>query len=159
MPSVDDPTPLPPTPADLSFGGFWELLGMVPIPPARPDGPGRVMLRVGEHHLRSLGLMHGGVAAAMLDSFTGRAASASSPPGHHVVTIQLNVHFVRAARVGDVLIADGEVQHAGRRTAVVRGELRTEDGRLIATASGTFMHLPIGPMAGPDVAREQGAEA
>jgi uncharacterized protein (TIGR00369 family) len=89
--------------------------------------------------------MHGGVTAAMLDSFMGRAAFAHSPPGHHLVTLQLNVHFVRAARVGDTLIADGEVQHNGRRTAVVRGELRTEQGTLIATASGTFMHLPTDP--------------
>ncbi len=106
------------------------------------------MLKVGEEHLRSLGLMHGGVAASMLDSFMGRAAFAGSPPGHHLVTIQLNVHFVRAARAGDTLIADGTVEHNGRRTAVVRGELRTEQGALIATGSGSFMHLPTGPEQG-----------
>ncbi|QDV33046.1 PaaI family thioesterase [Tautonia plasticadhaerens] len=146
--------PTPPTPgvpADVSDGGFWELLGMVPLPPARPGGPGRVSLRVGEQHLRSLGLMHGGVAAAMLDSFMGRAAFTGSPAGHHLVTVQLNVHFIRPARVGDTLIADGEIQHNGRRSAVVRSELRTDRGALIATGSGTFMHLPTGDgSVGPD---------
>lgn len=132
-------------PDDVSFGGFWDLMKMVPIPPSRPGGPGRVRLKVGEEHLRSLGLMHGGVAAAILDSFMGRAAFAGSPPGHHLVTIQLNVHFIKAARAGDTLIADGEVQHNGRRTAVVRSELRTEQGTLIATGSGSFMHLPTEP--------------
>ncbi|WP_152053844.1 PaaI family thioesterase [Tautonia marina] len=140
------PTPVP---ADLSYGGFWELLGMVPLEPAQPGGPSRVKLVVEPQHLRSLGLMHGGVTAAMLDSFMGRAAFAHSPPGHHLVTLQLNVHFVRAARVGDTLIADGEVQHNGRRTAVVRSELRTDQGSLIATGSGTFMHLPTDPQT-PD---------
>lgn len=143
MARSEDPTPPSPgVPADVSYGGFWELLGMVPIPSSRPGGPGRVMLRVGEEHLRSLGLMHGGVSAAMLDSFMGRAAFAGSPAGHHVVTVQLNVHFIRAARAGDTLIADGEIQHNGRRSAVVRAELRTDRGVLIATGSGTFMHLP-----------------
>ncbi|MEW4569897.1 PaaI family thioesterase [Tautonia sp. JC769] len=144
--ALPDDSPAPPqVPADLSYGGYWELLGMVPLEPARPGGPGRVRLVVGDQHLRSLGLMHGGVAASILDSFMGRAAFTHSPPGHHLVTLQLNVHFIGAARVGDALIADGEVQHDGRRTAVVRSELRTEQGRLIATASGTFMHLPTDP--------------
>ncbi len=86
--------------------------------------------------------MHGGVTASMLDSFMGRAAFAHSPPGHHLVTLQLNVHFIRAVRAGETLIADGEVQHNGRRTAVVRSELRTDQGALVATGTGTFMHLP-----------------
>jgi uncharacterized protein (TIGR00369 family) len=93
--------------------------------------------------------MHGGVAASLLDSFMGRAAFAHSPPGHHLVTLQLNVHFIGVARVGDTLIADGEVQHDGRRTAVVRAELRTDQGRLIASGSGTFMHLPTAPEPRP----------
>jgi acyl-CoA thioesterase len=157
MARSEDPIPPPSgAPDDISYGGFWELLGMVPIPPARPGGLGRVRLRVGEQHLRSLGLMHGGVAAVMLDSFMGRAAFTGSPPGHHVVTIQLNVHFIRTARVGDTLVADGEIDHNGRRTAVVRGELRTQDGILIASSSGTFMHLPTSDAVGGD--REEGAE-
>jgi acyl-CoA thioesterase len=158
MARSEDPR-LPPSevPADISYGGFWELLGMIPIPPAGPGRPGRVKLRVGEQHLRSLGLMHGGVSAVMLDSFMGRAAFTGSPPGHHVVTVQLNVHFIRAARLGDTLIADGEIDHNGRRTAVVRGELRTEDGILIATSTGTFMHLPTSGSA--ESVRDEGAEA
>ena len=156
----DQPTPDPSSsqvPADLSYGGYWELLGMVPAEPSRPGGPGRVRLVVGEQHLRSLGLMHGGVAASMLDSFMGRAAFAHSPPGHHLVTLQLNVHFIRAVRVGETLIADGEVHHHGRRTAVVHSELRTDQGKLIATGSGTFMHLPTEaerpPIDGPSSSR------
>ena len=143
-------------PEDVALGGFWELLGIEPLPPGRPGGPGRVGLQLGSRHLRTLGMMHGGVAASMLDSFLGRAAFETSPPGHHVVTIQLNVHFIRPARLGDRLIADGSIEHSGRRTAVVRGEIRTEAGALIAAGSGTFMHLPALAEAAPTV--EDGAE-
>ena len=93
--------------------------------------------------------MHGGVIAALLDSFMGRAALATSPEGHHVVTVQLNVHFIRTAEAGDPLIAEAEIEHAGRRTAVVRGAIRTADGALIATGSGTFLHLPVPPDRAP----------
>ena len=143
-------------PEDVALGGFWVLLGMRPLPPGRPGGPGRVGLMVESRHLRTLGMMHGGVAASMLDSFLGRAAFETSPPGHHVVTIQLNVHFIRPARPGDRLIADGSIEHSGRRTAVVRGEIRNEAGTLIAAGSGTFMHLPTSAEAAPAV--EDGAE-
>ena len=138
-------------PEDVALGGFWEMLGMQPLPPGRPGGPSRVGLQVDSRHLRTLGLMHGGVAASLLDSFLGRAAFETSPPGHHVVTIQLNVHFIRAARAGDRLIADGSIEHSGRRTAVVRGEIRTEGGLLIASGSGTFMHLPTSAEPAPAV--------
>jgi len=127
----------------LIDGGFWKHLGFRPGAPGRPDGPERVALTVGDAHLRSLGLMHGGVSTAMLDAVMGRAALSRAPEGHHVVTAQLNVHFIKAAQAGDALIADAHFEHVGRRTAVMRGEIRAESGELVALGTGTFMYVPI----------------
>lgn len=120
---------------------FMELLDARPI--RREEGQVAFELLVQERHLRTLGIVHGGVTAALLDSALGFAAGTTAPPGHHVVTMQLNINYIRPAWDGERLIASGEVRHAGRQTAVARGEIRTAAGVLVASASGTFMYLPL----------------
>jgi uncharacterized protein (TIGR00369 family) len=95
-----------------------------------------------EMHLRSMGIAHGGLVSTLLDSVLGCACWTLAPAGHHVVTVQLNINFIRPAWLGEKLIATSEVRHAGQMTAVSRGEARTAEGSLVAAATGTFMYLP-----------------
>jgi uncharacterized protein (TIGR00369 family) len=113
-------------------------------------GRSRVELPIASHHLRSRGIAHGGVFAALLDAAQGMAAASVAPDGHDVVTIQLNVNFIRQAGAGETLVALGEVVHHGRRTAVTRAEVRTDSGALAAVGSATLMYLPVahGPERG-----------
>ena len=115
---------------------FLERLGV------RVDAEGRLTLEVRPGHLRTLGIVHGGVIATLLDSALGMVAQRSSPPDHYVVTAQLNVHFIRPAFEGETLVASSEIRHHGRKTAVAQGEIRTTEGALVATASATFVHVP-----------------
>lgn len=124
-----------------------ELLGILPV--EMGGGRGRLELVVRDHHLRTFGILHGGVFAAMLDAVMGMAAASSAREGHDVVTVQLNVNFIRPVALGESLTASAEVEHAGRRTAVARGEIRTASGELAALGSATFMFLPpTGPAQG-----------
>jgi uncharacterized protein (TIGR00369 family) len=134
-----------PDPADRHVP-FLELLGVR----ACEVGEGRAAfeLTVDGRHLRTLGLLHGGVTASLLDTAMGFAAVTVAPAGQHPVTIQINVNFVRAILEGERLRVTGEVRHHGRQTAVTVGELRTSDGKLAATATATFMFVPI-PTAPP----------
>ena len=106
-------------------------------------GRGRVEVVVGENHLRSKGIVHGGLFATLLDTAMGWAADTEAPEGYDLVTAQLNVNFIRPARPGDTLIATGEIQHLGARTAVARGEVRLADGTLTAAGSATFLYVII----------------
>ena len=115
---------------------FLERLGV------RFDDDHRLILEVRAGHLRTLGIAHGGVIATLLDSVMGLNANRSSPTDHYVVTAQLNVHFIRPAFEGETLIASSEVRHAGRKTAMAQGELKTVEGALVATASATFVYVP-----------------
>ena len=119
------------------------LLGVRPLEVG--EGRSRVQLVVSDQHLRSRGIAHGGLVATLLDTALGWAAGSKAPEGLDVVTAQLNINFIRPARPGEVLIAWGEVQHAGRRTAVARGEIQTADGALIATGTATMMYVRIEP--------------
>ncbi len=107
------------------------------------DGKANVKMTVGEKHLRTLGILHGGVVTSLLDTAMGMAAGTYCPDGHYVVTVQLNANFIRPAWDGETLLATGEIRHSGRQTAVALGEIRADDDVLVATGTGTFMYLPI----------------
>ena len=104
---------------------------------------------IDESHLRTMGIAHGGLLATVLDSCLGCASWTLAPPDSHVVTVQLNINYIRPAWLGEKLTAHAEVRHAGQMTAVSRGEIRTAEGALVAAASGTFMYLPIPSGAKP----------
>ena len=120
---------------------FLEHLDIRPI--SAGDGKASFEMTIGKSHLRTLGMVHGGVTASLLDTAVGFAAITVAPPGHHVVTVQLNVNFVKPLQAGDKLRATGEVLHSGKRTAVVQGEVRTENDELAALATATLMYLPM----------------
>jgi uncharacterized protein (TIGR00369 family) len=115
---------------------FLERLGV------RADDDGRLVLEVNAGHLRTLGIVHGGVVATLLDSVMGMSAARSAPPDHYVVTAQLNVHFIRPAWEGETLTASSKVRHNGRKTAVAEGEIHTSSDALVAIASATFVFVP-----------------
>jgi acyl-CoA thioesterase len=106
-------------------------------------GRARLEMVVAERHMRTFGMLHGGVMATLLDAAMGSAAMTLAPAENDVVTVQLNVNFIRAAWEGEALAATSEILHAGRRTAVARSEIRTSEGALVATGTGTFMFISL----------------
>lgn len=120
---------------------FLHWIGMEPLEVG--DGTGSLRIVLQESHLRIGSIMHGGVAAALLDSALGLSAATKAPKQHDVVTVQFNINFIKAARAGDELIATGEVVHAGRRTCVARADVRTRAGQLVAAGTGTLLYVPM----------------
>jgi uncharacterized protein (TIGR00369 family) len=104
----------------------------------------RLEFVVEEIHLRHGGIVHGGMYATVLDTVTGHTAYSIAPNGTEVVTIQLSMNMTATAKLGDRIIATGQVVHSGRRTAVVQGELRRSDGKLLATGSTTIFFVSEG---------------
>ena len=83
-----------------------------------------------------MGAIQGGFLAAMLDDTLGPALVATLPDGSFAPTLELKVSFVRPAGVGK-LIGVGRVVSRGGTIAFLAGELLTEGGDLVATASAT----------------------
>ena len=105
------------------------------------EGTAKLELTVEEIHLRPGDLLHGGVYAAMLDTVTGYAAYSVAPKGAEVLTMQLNLNMTSTAKRGDKVVAVARVAHSGRRTAVVTGEIRRGDDKLLATGSATLFFV------------------
>jgi uncharacterized protein (TIGR00369 family) len=136
---ADSPDPDNPDTTGAFYMAFLDLLRIKPVELA--SGLGRIEVTVSAQHLRNLGIMHGGMLATLLDSALGMAAGSLASADQFVVTVQLNINFIRPAWEGEHLVATGEVQHAGQQTAVARGEVRTDKGVLVGTGSGTYMFL------------------
>ena len=84
----------------------------------------------------SRGDVHGGSIATLLDCTLAAAVRSHDPAAYGVATIDLTLHFVSTAS-GD-LIATAHCERRGRSISFARGEVRAEDGTLVALATGTF---------------------
>lgn len=87
-----------------------------------------------------IGTIHGGYAAAILDSALGCAVQASLPMGFASTTVDLGIKYVRAmtAETG-LLRAEARIVHFGRSIATAEAKLiGQENGKLYAHGSGTF---------------------
>jgi uncharacterized protein (TIGR00369 family) len=69
----------------------------------------------------------------------GRSVRTLVPGVVRSVSFDLKLTFISAAKVGETLQATGRVIHAGRRTAVTECRVEAPGGKLVATASGTFV--------------------
>jgi uncharacterized protein (TIGR00369 family) len=80
--------------------------------------------------------VHGGLITTLLDE-----VMAWAPSSHDAwaVTAELRVRFRSPANPGEPLRASGRVLARRRRIYEVAGEVRGEDGRVVAEASGTFL--------------------
>jgi uncharacterized protein (TIGR00369 family) len=86
--------------------------------------------------LNKLGIIQGGMLAAMLDEAMTLAVGLSLAWGEISPTLELQVNFIRAAQLGRIR-GMGRVLRRGKSVAFLEGELTTEGGALIATASAT----------------------
>ncbi len=87
-----------------------------------------------------IGTIHGGYAAAILDSALGCAVQASLPLGLASTTVDLGIKYVRAMTVNTGLVrAEARVVHFGRSIATAEAKLfGATDGKLYAHGSATF---------------------
>jgi uncharacterized protein (TIGR00369 family) len=104
-------------------------------------GEVEVALALQPHHLNPGGTLHGGLIATLADTAIGLAVRSALPEDRTHVTAQLDVHFLERVDGGTVR-ATGRSVRTGGRMAYGEGDVRDEDDRLLARASGTFIVLP-----------------
>jgi uncharacterized protein (TIGR00369 family) len=94
-------------------------------------------------HLYRQGILQGGLTATLLDAacgYSGLFVPEGDPPVH-AATLALSINFVSASRAGN-LHAIGRRAGGGRNIFFAQGEVRGEDGALVATGQGTFKYRP-----------------
>jgi uncharacterized protein (TIGR00369 family) len=120
---------LPPAPLQVTLG--FQLAAV-------SDGFARFELTPGEHLHNSVGVVHGGVAATLLDSAMGAAVMTTLDAVTGYTTATLTVHLTRAISSRTVKVAaEGWVVHRGSRLVTAEGRLTDEQGRLLAHGMAT----------------------
>ena len=91
-----------------------------------------------EFHYNTLGTVHGGYGATMLDSAMGCAVHTMMDPGDTYTTLEFKINFLRAMTLetGEVR-GTGIIVHAGRTTAIAEGRIEDAAGKLYAFATTT----------------------
>jgi uncharacterized protein (TIGR00369 family) len=123
---------------ELPMPPLCRVLGLVVVEAEE----GRVVMAAvpDERHLNSLGIVHGALALALLDSCLGCAVHTLLDASSTYVTLELKTNFVRAIDVhAGALRAEGTIVHPGRRVATAEGRVLGGDGRLVAHSSCTCL--------------------
>ena len=95
-----------------------------------------------EYHYHPIGVVHGGLAATLLDSAMGCAVHATLPVDVSYTTIEINVNYLRAltSETGTVR-AEGRVINVGGRVALAEGQVTDAAGTLYAHGTTTCLIL------------------
>lgn len=97
-----------------------------------------------QFHYNPIGVVHGGLAATLLDSALGCAVHTTLPQGTGYTTVQLNVNLVRAITDQTGIIrCEAKVVHTGRKMATAEADLRDNDGKLLAHGTTTCLVFPL----------------
>jgi uncharacterized protein (TIGR00369 family) len=101
----------------------------------------RVRLTVRPELINPAGLLAGPVAYAMVDYSMGSTLWQELGEGERIATIGISINYVQTARDGEV-ICETRLDRRNDRVAIMQSEVRHEDGRLLATAIGSFAIFP-----------------
>lgn len=111
------------------------------------DGEADLSMTIADKHLQTLGIVHGGVIASLLDSVAWWAAFAAHTPGDavHLVSVDLKLNYLAALKSGTVT-AKGRCKKRGTRICYAVAEIYDGTGRLAADGSSTLLAMrPTSP--------------
>jgi len=84
-----------------------------------------------EYHYNPIGVVHGGLAATLLDSAMGCAVHSTLPAGASYTTLEIKVNFLRPMSAETGLVrCEADIIHVGGRTAVAEGRILDEKGKV-----------------------------
>jgi uncharacterized protein (TIGR00369 family) len=89
-------------------------------------------------HYNGLGIVHGGLAAALLDRALGCAINTRAPAGKVFTTLEMKINFTRplTRKVGPIR-CEAKVVHMGNRVATAEGRVVDKHGKLYAHGTAT----------------------
>jgi len=97
-------------------------------------GYAKVVIKLTPEHQNFNGLIFGGIIMSLADQAFAYASNSLAYPSF---ASQFNIHFLNAPKVDDKLTAECRVVKSGRRVGLSEIEVKNQEGKLIAKATGT----------------------
>lgn len=104
------------------------------------EGRAVFAVKPAEYHYNPIGMVHGGLAATLLDSAMGCAVQAMLPAGVAYTTLEIKVNYVRAMTTETGIVrCEAKIIHLGGRTAVAEGKITDANEKLYAHGTTTCL--------------------
>ncbi|XP_053570780.1 acyl-coenzyme A thioesterase 13 [Bombina bombina] len=116
--------------------GFDRVMSKVALVSA---SPGKVIceLKVEEEHTNRAGTLHGGLTATLVDNVS-TVALLHTERGAPGVSVDMNITYMNAAKIGDVILITAQVLKQGKSLAFATVDLTNkETGKLVAQGRHT----------------------
>ena len=107
----------------------------------RWDDASTVRLSIRPELINAAGLLSGVVTYALVDYCMGSALWVQTTEDEHIATISISINYIQTATEGEI-VCTTELDRRNRSNAVLRSEVRHEDGRLLVTAIGSYTIFP-----------------
>jgi acyl-CoA thioesterase len=107
----------------------------------RWDDPGTARFSIRPELINAGGLLSGVATYALVDYTMGSALWKETSEEEAIATINISINYVRTAVEGEA-VCSTVVDRRNRSSAVLRSEVRSGDGELMATAIGTYSIFP-----------------
>ena len=122
--------------------GITRLLGITTD--ALDDGHVAFGLETRQDMCNPAGVVHGGIAATLLDSAMSCAVHSTLRAGERYTTVDLHIHYTRPILPDQGhIVASGDVVHRGSRIATAEGRLVDGNGKLLADGTTTCLVMPV----------------
>src|SRR3954454_2413091 len=120
--------------------GVSDFMGM------RWESPTVVRMPVRADLINPAGLLSGAATYALVDYCMGSTLWVETTDDESIATLNISINYVATATEGEV-VCQSQVDRRNRNQAVLRSEVRADDGALLATAIGSFSIFPRRPAA------------
>lgn len=118
-----------------SLDGVSHFMGM------RWEDPQTIRLQIRPELINGGGLLSGVVTYALVDYCMGSTLWAQTTKQERIATINIAINYIQTAVEGEI-VCRCTLDRRNRSTAVLSGEVRHEDGRLLVTAIGSYSIFP-----------------
>jgi 1,4-dihydroxy-2-naphthoyl-CoA hydrolase len=114
-----------------AIDGVTRFMGM------RWEDPQTVRLEIRPELINAGGLLSGVVTYALIDYCMGSTLWVQTTEQERIATISISVNYIQTATEGEI-VCRSVLDRRNRTTAVLRSEVRHDDGRLLVTAIGSY---------------------
>ena len=107
----------------------------------RWEDPQTVRLQIRPELINAGGLLSGVVTYALVDYCMGSTLWVQTTREERIATISISINYIQTAAEGEI-VCRSTLDRRNRTSAVMRSEVRHEDGRLLVTAIGSYTIFP-----------------
>lgn len=107
----------------------------------RWDRADTVRLEIRPELINAGGLLSGVVTYALVDYCMGSTLWPHTNEDEHIATLNISINYIQTATEGEI-VCKTELDRRNRTNAVLRSEVRHEDGRLLVSAIGSYAIFP-----------------